>query len=861
MKLLRLHVESFGALQGFDYDFEDGLNVLHRPNGWGKSTLAVFIKAMLYGLPATTRQSLDKNERKKYAPWQGGAWGGSLELETTAGRFRIERFFGAKEANDTFALYDLDTNLPSAAYSERLGEELFGLDADGFERSTYLSQREPDEKASGSITARLGGLLDDAGDLSSYDDAMAALDKRRKFYVMTGGRGAIAELEQEILDKTAELERCRRVEDAMHAQEDELARLCAELDEAGRRETQTRAALERAALARERVALTEQKQRMLTALSELATEDRLIHDFFGGAPPTEEELDGARRLYDEIRAQRARLDAIPTISADKAEYDRLYAVFGEHAPDDTALDRLAAKNDALRRIDAELTQLSRLGELSPALDRFKEGVPSKTQIDRAFLALREADELVRTVADHAPVPAKGRTRMRKFPAALTLLLGVVLAMLSFLPTLSAISLPLLIAGGAVGALGVILLILPSPNGKENASDEPRTLDEDQAKQVALLEAVRALLKTYNMPTDDPARSLTELSLLAEQYTASRARRESAIDEQKRLVERRTALADELSEVLSRYALRVSDDGNFAASLHTLRRAAERYRQLRAAEERRATDRKNAEQMLDTLKKRLLPFLRRYDPEGTMRAGQCLERIAEQLAEHRRLTREIARREGELRTFIAEKKLDGEAPHVSATEFDRLSHEAEQLAAQAGELHRRHATLKSSIDRLSIDADRIPELEEQLARLGTTLAEAKANAKTIKSTAAFLEEAKIALTTRYLGGMQESFDRSLKALSEVTSEILLDASLKAHLREGGKTHPVESFSRGWRDVIEFCTRLALTEALYKDGEPPFLLLDDPFVNLDDDRLAAARALLAQLSKSYQILYLVCHADRA
>lgn len=856
MKLLRLHVENFGTLQGFDYEFEDGLNILHRANGWGKSTLAVFIKAMLYGLPASTKQSLDKNERKKYAPWQGGAWGGSLEIETAAGRFRIERFFGAKEANDTFALYDLDTHLPSNAYSERLGEELFGLDADGFERSSYLSQRELDDKPSGSIPAKLGGVLDNADDLSSYEDAMAALDKRRKFYVMTGGRGAIAELEQEILEKTSELERCRRIEDAMHAQEDELARLLAELDEAGRREAQSRLALERAALARERAAHTEQKQRMLTSLSELAAEDRLIHEFFGGNPPTDEELDGARRLYDQLRAQRARLDAIPTVSPDRAEYDHLCAVFGADAPDDTALDRLVAKNDALCRIDAELSRLSHTDELSPAFDRFKDGVPSKNQIDRAFSVLREADELSKSAADHAPVRETSRTRTRKIAALLTLLLGIVTAALSFLPILSTLSLPLLIAGGAVGVVGLILLMLTS-NGK--ASDETAAA-EYQARRDALLETVRALLKTYSMPTDDLTRSLTELSLFVEQYIASSARREAAVEEQKRLTEKRSAIADSLSEALSRYALRVPDSGDFTSTLHALRRAVERYRQLRASEERLATDRKNAEQVLDTLKRRLLPFLRRYDPEGSMRAGQCLDRIAEQLSEHRRLSREIARRENELRAFIAEKKLDGEAIEVSATEFDRLSREAETLGAETAELHRRHATLKSSIDRLALDADRIPELEEQLARLGETLAEAKANAKTVKSTAAFLEEAKLALTTRYLGGMQESFDRNLGTLSKITPEILLDASLNAHLREGGKTHPVESFSRGWRDVIEFCTRLALTEALYKDGEAPFLLLDDPFVNLDDDRLAAARALLTHLSKSYQILYLVCHTDR-
>ena len=140
MKLLRLSVENFGKLSGYDWELESGLNTVCQDNGFGKSTLAAFIKAMLYGLPASTKRNLDKNERKKYLPWQGGAYGGSLEFECALGAFRIERFFGAKEANDEFRLFDLTTNKPSEVFSADVGIELFGIDAEGFARSAFLSQ-------------------------------------------------------------------------------------------------------------------------------------------------------------------------------------------------------------------------------------------------------------------------------------------------------------------------------------------------------------------------------------------------------------------------------------------------------------------------------------------------------------------------------------------------------------------------------------------------------------------------------------------------------------------------------------------------------------------------------------------------
>ena len=57
----------------------------------------------------------------------------------------------------------------------------------------------------------------------------------------------------------------------------------------------------------------------------------------------------------------------------------------------------------------------------------------------------------------------------------------------------------------------------------------------------------------------------------------------------------------------------------------------------------------------------------------------------------------------------------------------------------------------------------------------------------------------------------------------------------------------------------CMHLALVDALFKE-EPVFVILDDPFVNLDDDRTAQALKLLEKLSQRRQILYMTCHSSR-
>ena len=63
----------------------------------------------------------------------------------------------------------------------------------------------------------------------------------------------------------------------------------------------------------------------------------------------------------------------------------------------------------------------------------------------------------------------------------------------------------------------------------------------------------------------------------------------------------------------------------------------------------------------------------------------------------------------------------------------------------------------------------------------------------------------------------------------------------------------------RDLIALCERLALLDAMF-EGERPFLILDDPFTNLDDDTVTRAYELVKQVAERYQVLYLTCHSGR-
>ena len=123
MKLLQCKIENFGKLSDVSFDFSEGVNTFCEENGWGKSTLANFIRIMFFGFLNGNKQDKLVNERKRYFPWQSakGVYGGSVKFETEGKSYQLNRVFGKKDKDDIFELYDLSTNLPCEDFSENIG--------------------------------------------------------------------------------------------------------------------------------------------------------------------------------------------------------------------------------------------------------------------------------------------------------------------------------------------------------------------------------------------------------------------------------------------------------------------------------------------------------------------------------------------------------------------------------------------------------------------------------------------------------------------------------------------------------------------------------------------------------------------
>ena len=55
MRLINCYIENFGGLSRYSLTLQPGITVVEEPNGFGKTTLAEFIRAMFYGFPRASK--------------------------------------------------------------------------------------------------------------------------------------------------------------------------------------------------------------------------------------------------------------------------------------------------------------------------------------------------------------------------------------------------------------------------------------------------------------------------------------------------------------------------------------------------------------------------------------------------------------------------------------------------------------------------------------------------------------------------------------------------------------------------------------------------------------------------------------
>ena len=303
--LIRALEATFGKLERRAIAFAPGLNVIEAPNESGKSTLAAFLCAMLYGVPTHVRGPLaDKN---RYLPWSGSPMEGSLEL-TAEGFGDVTLRRGTTRADNPMgrfsATYTGTGDEVPGLSAACCGEALLGVPREVFERSAFIRQGSLAVGQNAELERRIAALVSTGEEGASYSEAAAALRKRLNA-LRYNARGLIPTLERELAAEEETLSELRALSDEQRAAQDAL-------DTLRGREAELRAMLEQHALAdrQEQYAAREQLKR---DADDAAREARVFRRMLADAavPPREvlEENRARLRAAEELGRQRRDAEA------------------------------------------------------------------------------------------------------------------------------------------------------------------------------------------------------------------------------------------------------------------------------------------------------------------------------------------------------------------------------------------------------------------------------------------------------------------------------------------------------------------------------------------------------------------------
>lgn len=860
MKFLHCSIENYGCLQHVSFDFSDGLNQFLEPNGWGKSTFVSFLCAMLYGLDSSTRRSITENDRKHYHPWQEGPFGGSLEFEIDDRQYRVERFFGRREKEDSFLLYNLKTMQLSSDYSSNLGIELFGIDKAGYLKSTCVPQGQLFSGVNESVSNSLARLFQEDTDQSQYDKALDSINKALRFYVKTGKRGEIALLEQELSSTKLLLQESRLSNQKLSSLSAQLSVLKAEQQQD---ETQLLSVREKLAY----FTRMEVQSHYNTLQSRLDTAEKQldsIEEFFHDQLPDESDI----QLY---------LTQCNDLVQLENQYNQLDAALSPFIgilplPDsfsDSGFSLDTCSPDAIGDILLQYNNSMILKKENQRDQTFLSEQMAHTQhkLQENELLLKQHQETEQNLAaalasyteELLPTSSSQSDSSEASPKSAfhTNSLGYFL-LLTFIFSITGICIGLYwsVPSAILFTAGTVLL-------------SARFL-------------LRGLKYTDIFPETDSSSESTNSETVPESYSSESF---SSTEKDSYLKLQREQMQAELQIQLCQNSIQQLRQ-KLEQGTHRLEILRQAFSQLNHEIEQSkqcfagfVLKRQTLRQRITNCTSELSSYLSQYYDTATFQISDDYEdalfELEQQIQTYKKLLSQFKEASEEIRVFLRDHsdfhvaaavttiKDSSQTPAFSPNEsLAELQHTESFLQHRITEHISLISQLEAEITHLQLKADEYPVLQEKEHRLQEHLDKCREHHRILSLTEYYLKKSHELFADNYIQSIEKHFQYYYDLFlppDQTSSDMHMTSDFRILRFCQGKLRETDWYSQGIQDITDLCIRLSIIEDLFP-RENPVLIFDDSFVNLDDIALKQVSQVLQKLAEKWQILYLTCHTSR-
>lgn len=195
MIIEKIHIKSFGMLTDFILEFSPTINVIEGENESGKSTIAAFIRYMLYGFDNDTdKNTLD--ERNKRINWESKTAEGSMYVRVKDKRYLISRTTARVESagrisyKEDSSITDLETG--TLAFGKvPAGEVFFGVDSALFDNTAYIGQIGDSTICEGSVKESIENILFSGSEKINTQRAASKVSVKMENLLHQGGSGGV----------------------------------------------------------------------------------------------------------------------------------------------------------------------------------------------------------------------------------------------------------------------------------------------------------------------------------------------------------------------------------------------------------------------------------------------------------------------------------------------------------------------------------------------------------------------------------------------------------------------------------------------------------------------------------------------
>ncbi len=885
MRLVSCHVENFGKISDFSYNFAPGVNNIMHDNGWGKSTLAAFIRVMFFGFDREGKRGELQNERKRYTPWQSGTYGGEIVFEQSGKKYKIKRVFSTKKTEeDTFSVSEIESN-SSADFSENIGEEIFGIDAESFEKTIFVAQQDCETDITDSIHSKIGDVEGQTAGLGNFKAVMKNIKKAQDLLNPSKKDSETAKLEETL----SGLEEKLGKKDGLLKKEKKLSENLKNLEKdrgeckLKQKEIQDRLA-ELSRLNDLRV-VNEKYKSLINSENKAKERWNKIASDFPGKAPTQSEIDENMNRADKLRALELNISSSGLNEEQAERFEKLKKEFTAGVPDDEDLDIASSliRNIEAQKSKADAARLSssEISELEGYRKKFSAGLPTADEINSLIEEWKKRLSLkteLATVKDRAavlkssPLPENyARANASKLPRKM-LVTGIIFLLIAFIASLLHAPVAVGICIALIGA-GLVLLSFAlgrkdekyEANRKSLAENERRQELEETLSELCNKEnAIREIDKTVgdfltelnghfdkNTVNEDLYNLLTDLELFEKLKN-----REDNFNAERELVEKDDS--ERKIAAFFRQYMKLKDN-DYSSMLQQLRFDKKEYLQLKDISEQRVS---NAELYKEEWHK-LAQFLKDVGVEEGDDLSQQINQMRDSFRELQKANMDYNSARTDRQIFESGNDIESlkEVDNVRFDEsgMEKLSRQFDELEEKKDKLEKDIRSTEAEISECSDMLKDIAAAEEDYSASKARLDELNHKYDILLKTEAYLKKARDSFAEKYMSPIRLAYDKYYSLLSDDEKEYELDSNLNITFREYGKNRETGFLSEGYKDLVGLCRRMAMIEAMYGD-EKPFVILDDPFVNLDDARIEGAKAFLNSIGENFQIIYFTCNQYR-